>query len=390
MILQILGVTLTCMIVVSVVLSIIQLIRSRISAQSETALTLELLREEFAAAAKVRTGRESEQPAWLGFRSFLVERKIKDGPASDSYYLVPQDERPLPSFQPGQHLTVRVRMPGQAPDQKEVVERRYPITSDPNEHFYCISIERLPDMVLSGCLHQGVSAGTVVDVLAPRGELRLDDEQRARPVVLIADGVGTKPCISMLETAAETNPDRAVTVIYGVRHGRDHGVGERLERLSARMHNLRIVAVESDASADDSMESCRFDFSGTISIETVKSHLPSNNFDFQLWGPAPMVESMKRTLGEWRVPDERVRAETFGAPLAPVLQSIQFQELPQITGATISQSFAWKPAPAAESSTEEVPATTYSRVLKNPALGKGNRDDRVRRGPRKRGRVASS
>ena len=388
---QILGAALATLTVVSIVLSAVALIRGRISARRQMELTLELLREEFAAAARVRIGRSEEQPAWLGFRSFLVERKIKDGPSSDSFWLIPQDGRPLPAFQPGQYLTVRVRMPGQAPDQKEIVERRYPITSEPNEDFYCISVERLPDMMLSGCLHQGIAAGTVVDVLAPRGELGLD-EQRTRPVVLIADGVGTKPCISMLETAADSNLDRPVTVIYGVRRGHDHGVAEQLMALSNRMSNLRVVAVEEAVDDEDSMASCRFDFGGSVSIAAVRDALPSNNFQFQLWGPAPMVESLTASLKSWNVPGHQIRAEVFGAPLSPMLDKLMtFQEPPRVNGTKVtsaSDSMIWKP----ESKTaEEDPGNTYSRVLKNPALRHAQQDSQNRRGPfSKRGRVASS
>lgn len=388
-ILQIFGATLTCMILVSIVLWIVQLIRTRISARTEMELTLELLREEFAAAARIRVGRQAEQPAWLGFRSFLVERKIKDGPSSDSFWLVPQDGRPLPTFQPGQYLTVRVRMAGQVPDQKEIVERRYPITNDPNEQFYCISVERLPDMMLSGCLHQGITAGTVVDVLAPRGKLGLDDVPQTRPVVLVADGVGTRPCISMLETAADANLDRPVTVIYGVRHGHDHGIAERLGQLAGRMPNLRIVAVESDPNSDDSMASCRLDFGGSVSIAAVRDALPSNNFNFQLWGPAPMVESLTSALSNWHVPEQRIRTEAFGAPLAPALVNL-IGELPRVSGTTVAASIGamtWRPERTAA---EEEPDNTYSRVLKNPALAATKRDSKTRRGSTKRGRVASS
>lgn len=380
MILHILGTLLTSMSIVSVGLCVAQMCRRRASAQLETQLTLELLRQEFAASARARAARETEQPAWLGYRNFLVERKIKDGPSSDSFYLIPQDGRPLPAFQPGQFVSVRVRMPGQAPDRKEIVERRYPITSDPNEHFYCISIERLPDMVLSGCLHQGIAAGTVVDVMAPRGELCLDTK-RCRPVVLVADGVGTRPCISMLETATESNPDRAVTVVYGVRNGRDHGIRERLEQLATRLPNLRHFAVEAETNSDDSMESCRLEFAGTISLNALKGLLPSNNFDFQLWGPSLMVESMKQALGQWGVADHRVRAEVFGAPLAPVIANLVRQERP-VVGST-ARTMTWKPVPPA---VEDAAPEMAGHVLKNPAYRSRNED--ISRRAKRRARVA--
>ncbi len=381
MILNILGFVLPGMIVVSVALWLIQLLRLRASARIETELALELLRHEFAAAARVRTEREPVQPAWLGYRNFVVERKIKDGPSSDSFYLIPQDGRQLPDFLPGQYVTVRVRMYVQGQDEKEVVERRYPITSEPNGRSYCISVQRLSDVVLSGYLRESVVAGTMVDVLAPRGKLCLAN-QRLRPVVLVADGVGTAPSISMLENAAESNPDRAITVVYGVRNGLDHGVGKRLQQLSKRLRNLRYHAVERGDS-HDLPDSSRFDFAGSISIDALKRVLPSNNFDFQLWGSSLMVESLKEALSDWGVPERRVQSETFGAPLAPAIAAISRQEQPR-PATRVVRTLTWKPAAPV---TEEAWPVEHGLVLKNPAY-RSRSDDVTRRIQRRRGAAA--
>jgi nitric oxide dioxygenase len=369
-VLNILGLLLASMIVVSAALWIVQFLRLRASARIETDLALELLRQEFAAAARVRAAQEVDQPAWLGYRNFLVERKIKDGPSSDSFYLIPQDGRPLPDFKPGQYVTVRIRVYGQDLDQKESIERRYPITSEPNEYSYCISVDRVPDVILSGCLHEGIAAGTVVDVLAPRGELCLT-EQRHRPVVLVADGVGIEPCISMLETAAVSHPDRVVTVIYGVRNGRDHGTKERLQQLATRFRNLRHSAVESNSNPEDRPNSCCLDFAGNISIHDVKKVLPSNNFDFQLWGPSLMVEALKEALTDWGVPGRRVRSETFGAPLAPAIAAINGEEIRRPITISTARTLTWKPTVPV---TEEEWPVEHTRVLKNPAYRSSNHD----------------
>lgn len=48
---------------------------------------------------------------WDGFKEFVVQpRVIEDGMASVcSFYLVPADAKPLPSFMPGQYLTFSIR-----------------------------------------------------------------------------------------------------------------------------------------------------------------------------------------------------------------------------------------------------------------------------------------
>lgn len=321
---------------------LVLLLRLRNSEQQQRQLTLEQLRQEFAAQAAVRTALRDGQPAWLGYRHFLVARKIKDGPTSDSYYLVPEDGRPLAAFRPGQYVTVRARLRGQAPHENEIVERRYPITCEPNDEFYCISVEQIPDPLLSGCLHAGITAGTAVDVQAPRGELCLES-QRLRPIVLVADGVGREPCITMLEAATESNPDRPVTVVYGVRDGRDYGIRERLQQLSMRLPRLTFIAVEGATDGFDSMASGRFDFAGSISIDAVRSVLPTLDVDIQLWGPALMVESLQESLVACGVSELRIQAVVFGPPHVLPPAVFRQQTLSPVQSSD-STRLAWKPA----------------------------------------------
>jgi len=54
--------------------------------------------------------------AWSGYRAFVAQRRvIEDGTgAVCSFYLVPADGQPLPTYRPGQHLTFRLEVPDPA------------------------------------------------------------------------------------------------------------------------------------------------------------------------------------------------------------------------------------------------------------------------------------
>lgn len=56
---------------------------------------------------------EPAAPAWQGFRSFRVERKVFEDAlqAVCSFHIVPEDGQPLPAFLPGQFLTFRFDVP---------------------------------------------------------------------------------------------------------------------------------------------------------------------------------------------------------------------------------------------------------------------------------------
>ena len=91
---------------------------------------------------------EPDVPAdsWAGFREFWVQRReVEDGNRSIcSFYLVPIDGQPLPSFRPGQFLTFRLPIEDPATHQPKTVVRCYSLSDRPQPDYYRISIKRVP------------------------------------------------------------------------------------------------------------------------------------------------------------------------------------------------------------------------------------------------------
>ena len=83
--------------------------------------------------------------AWLGFRTFRVDRKaIEDAVQSVcSFYLVPEDGQALPSFLPGQFLTFRLDLPRQTGGSEQII-RCYSLSDAPSRDRYRVSIKRVP------------------------------------------------------------------------------------------------------------------------------------------------------------------------------------------------------------------------------------------------------
>ena len=52
--------------------------------------------------------RPAQTPSLAGFRTFTLREKVREGDNISSFRFVPEDGRPLPSYLPGQYLTVRV------------------------------------------------------------------------------------------------------------------------------------------------------------------------------------------------------------------------------------------------------------------------------------------
>ncbi len=163
--------------------------------------------------------------AWPGYRSFHVERKVPEDSAGQvcSFYLVPEDGKPLPPFLPGQFLTFQLDIPAPAGGTQTVV-RCYSLSDAPQPNRYRISVKRAPSPIgsahppgaSSNYFHDLVEVGSTLKVRAPGGHFHIDRSDA--PVVLIGGGVGITPMLSMLNWCLTAQPGREVWLFYGVRN----------------------------------------------------------------------------------------------------------------------------------------------------------------------------
>src|SRR5438552_3630393 len=64
-----------------------------------------------ALAVQRRFEEERAQHGWSGFRKFEIWRKVEEADGICSFYLRPNDKKPLQPFNPGQYLTFRLQLP---------------------------------------------------------------------------------------------------------------------------------------------------------------------------------------------------------------------------------------------------------------------------------------
>ena len=143
-----------------------QLRRQYLSAKQSDELSTQLLKAQIEATNMLKSQREEARLAWNGYRDFQVHGTVNEAKNITSLYLYPHDRKPLPKFQPGQSLTLRLILPG----DDEPVERCFPVSSSPSPDFYRITVERNADDPVSNYLHTSVNQHTILKVGAPRGE----------------------------------------------------------------------------------------------------------------------------------------------------------------------------------------------------------------------------
>jgi len=107
-----------------------------------------------------------------------------------SFVLVGIDGQPLPAFEAGAHIDVRI--PGG-------LSRRYSLCNAPGDTtHYQIAVLHVPDSRGgSRAMHERVRPGDVLEVSEPHNFFPLHEE--ARTSVLIAGGIGITPLLAMME-----------------------------------------------------------------------------------------------------------------------------------------------------------------------------------------------
>ena len=297
--------------------------RNTLALDQQHRLSLERLQADVVTARnRSRFTDERERLTWNGTRKFRISKKDPESDDICSFYLVPHDETSLPPFEAGQFLTFHLNIPGEL----EPVVRCYSLSESPYvlDH-YRVTIKRippprnqpdLPPGQVSNFFHNELNEDDILDVGAPNGEFFLD-QSRHTGVVLIGGGVGVTPVLSMLNAICYSDSKRETHFFYGVTNNREHIMRQHLKELARANKNIHLHICYSDPT-----EQCKlgehYDHGERVSVDLFKRILKSNNYEYYICGPPPMMDSLTTDLAAWGVPNDHVHTEAFGpASVAP-------------------------------------------------------------------------
>jgi nitric oxide dioxygenase len=253
---------------------------------------------------------EKQKGGWEGFRSFVVDRKVKESDVITSFYLKPADNKEIAHFLPGQYISIKLEIDG----EKFTHIRQYSLSDAPGKDYYRISVKREagtanPDGMVSNYLHDTVTEGEVLKVSAPAGDFVLDTEKNT-PVVLLSGGVGLTPMLSMLKTVVEVQPQRNVTFIHAASNGNVHALREEVETLAA-LDNVNSFFFY-DSPTEDDRKNNTFDVEGYVTQDWLGKNIPTIEAEFYFCGPVPFMKSVNTALKNLGVKEERIHFEFFG------------------------------------------------------------------------------
>ncbi|AFM16391.1 flavodoxin reductase family protein [Mycolicibacterium chubuense NBB4] len=210
---------------------------------------------------------------------------------------IPDGQRDLFAYRPGQFLTLRVPS-----DRTGSVARCYSLASSPHtDAAPKVTVKRTVDGYASNWLCDNVSAGDHIEVLPPAGVFT--PQNLDADFLLWAAGSGITPVMSILKSVLSVGSGRVV-LCYANRDDASVIFAAQLRDLAARYAGRLTVLhwLESLQGLPTRAQMSGFAhtvFAGSTAVESF------------ICGSAPFMAVVKETLSEAGVPRERIHLEVF-------------------------------------------------------------------------------
>ena len=241
---------------------------------------------------------EDAEGGWRTFKDFIIADKVQESEVITSFYLKPADGEKLPTYKPGQYITVRFSIPG----DEFTLNRQYSLSQAPGNDTFRISVKREDECVPNGKasvhLHNGLNVGDTIEVSAPAGDFYLDTESTT-PVTLISGGVGITPMMAMYQTIANVSPERPVAFLHSARTRGHQAFHKVLNSLTETLPNTKYEVLYSEEG------------DGFINREFLAKHVAEGS-DIYVCGPTPFMQAVISALVANGVAEDKIHFEFFG------------------------------------------------------------------------------
>lgn len=273
--------------------------------EGATDAVLEAWTEAYGLLAKILIGREAhiyrEQSeaadGWDGFKKFYILKAEKESEIIRSFYLAPSDGSKVPTFKPGQYVTVRVPTP-----YGHTTMRNYSLSNKPGESYFRISVKREagePAGYVSNMLHDHMTSSSELELAPPCGEFFLDlTISDPRPLIFLAGGIGITPLLSMLYSAVEQMPDRKIIFVHACRNPNVQAFKQTLDELAQMNKNLHVYHYYSDTAP--------------FTTKELSALVDKYDADYYFCGPKPFMTEIYHHLFSLGVATTRMHYEFFG------------------------------------------------------------------------------
>ncbi|MEC1620955.1 NO-inducible flavohemoprotein [Bacillus mojavensis] len=250
---------------------------------------------------------EHQIGGWKEYKPFVIAKKVRESKEITSFYLKPDDGKPLPEFQAGQYISIKVRIP----DSKYTHIRQYSLSDMSGKDYYRISVKK--DGAVSSYLHEGLHEGDSLEISAPAGDFVLESSSR-KDLVLLSAGVGITPMISMLKTSVSKQPERQIVFIHAAKNSEYHALRDEAEE-AAEHSFVKTAFVYREPTEKDRAGNIQF-HEGQINQQYLKALIANTDADYYICGSPSFITHMHKLVSELGSAPESIHYELFGPQLS--------------------------------------------------------------------------
>lgn len=208
------------------------------------------------------------------------------------------------SFKPGQALDLVLIDPPSS--DAESARHAFSIVSAPFENHLTVAT-RMRDSAFKRAL-KSMAIGTTVQIDGPFGSLILHNN-RARPAVFVAGGIGITPFMSIVRQASRDQLPQNLVLLYSNRRPEDAAFLDELQEIERQNKNFRLIATMTQMGKSTRSWSGE---TGPVSEKIIK-HIGSELVSsiYYLAGPPAMVTGIRQVMNLAGIDDDDIRSEEF-------------------------------------------------------------------------------
>lgn len=155
---------------------------------------------------------------------------------------------------------------------------------------------------------KSLPVGSAARIEGPFGSFALHND-RARPAVFIAGGIGVTPFMSILRQAAKDRLRQRLLLLYTNRRPEDSAFLPELQELERRNREFRLVATMTEMGKSDRAWEGETGMIDDNFVKRINRDLPAPVY--YIAGPPAMVESMRSMLIGIGIDTQEVRSDEF-------------------------------------------------------------------------------
>ena len=240
---------------------------------------------------------EKIQGGWDGWRKMILKKKVVETSKHTSFYFIPEDEKPLMMFKPGQYISVRT------PEtfRGEVLVRNYSLSNKAwDEEYYRITVKK--DGQMSSYLHEQLSEGDILEMGPPCGWL--SSENNSKPLVLFGTGTGITPLMSILSHAVLNK--RSTVFIYRVHSAEMFPFKHEIDQIIEKADDNISMHVFYSVHKEETVKPMEYN------EETIELMIRDKESDFYICGPMKFTALTIEFLSKIGIDEENIQVASFG------------------------------------------------------------------------------